>query len=168
MPHFSGIIRSLLKSVTKRQFYLLCLAACFLSVSTGGPGAYAGLCPDGRPGCPDHRPDPQYALPAQAYTAPDAPPRYYQPAASETLPPCDEKQYAAYGFQQYAPKPYEAPEPHGPYVTETVKEWCGVGCWYRRLTSGFCGRGCDYYLYRLNKFPEGTLPKYHHKKVACR
>ncbi|MDX2265953.1 MAG: hypothetical protein NW215_13410 [Hyphomicrobiales bacterium] len=25
---------------------------------------------------------------------------------------------------------------------------CGAGCWYRRLKDGYCGHGCDYYLYR--------------------
>lgn len=42
-----------------------------------------------------------------------------------------------------------APEPYyyDPYRGYT----CGVRCWYKRLTSGYCGRGCEYYLYRLGK-----------------
>jgi hypothetical protein len=157
-----------MRAVPKRHFYWLCIIAGLLLVPVGGPGAYAGLCADGRPGCPDYQQEPQYALPAHANYAGAAPPRHYEPAAQETLPPCDEKQYAAYSFQRFEPKPYEAPEPYHPYDAETVKEWCGIGCWYRRLTSGYCGRGCDYYFYRLNKFPEGTLPKYNQKKLACR
>lgn len=41
------------------------------------------------------------------------------------------------------PEPYDY-NPHSDYR-------CGVRCWYRRLTSGYCGRGCEYYLYRVGK-----------------
>lgn len=27
-------------------------------------------------------------------------------------------------------------------------EYCGSGCWYRRLKDGYCGHGCDYYVHR--------------------
>lgn len=41
------------------------------------------------------------------------------------------------------------PEPYyyDPYRGYT----CGVRCWYKRLTSGYCGRGCEYYLYRTGR-----------------
>lgn len=168
MATIFAIICSLFKAIPRQQFYWLCIVAVFSSVPAAGPGAFAGLCADGRPGCPDYEPEPQYALPARKNDVHAArQPRHYEPAADETLPPCEEKQYAAYGVQRYEPQPYVSPEPQGP-IYHDVKEWCGIGCWYRRLTSGYCGRGCDYYLYRLNKFPEGALPKYNHKKVACR
>jgi hypothetical protein len=32
---------------------------------------------------------------------------------------------------------------------------CGVRCWYKRLTSGYCGRGCEYYLYRTGRSRHG-------------
>lgn len=32
--------------------------------------------------------------------------------------------------------------------TRRVESYCGSLCWYRRLKSGYCGHGCDYYQYR--------------------
>lgn len=50
---------------------------------------------------------------------------------------------------------YEIVEVHPvpePYYYDPRRQYpCGVRCWYHRLTSGYCGRGCEYYLYRLGK-----------------
>lgn len=43
------------------------------------------------------------------------------------------------------------PEPE-PYHYDPYRGYaCGVRCWYKRLTSGYCGRGCEYYLYRIGR-----------------
>jgi hypothetical protein len=45
----------------------------------------------------------------------------------------------------------EVPVPE-PYFYDPYREYtCGVRCWYKRLTSGYCGRGCEYYLYRTGR-----------------
>lgn len=185
MLRHSGIICRMLKSVFRHLGYQFCLAACLVltagneakafpsgqSIGAVKPAPWrqtgtllirAGLCPDGSEGCLDDAQAPQYAPPARPnYLRPDPAP-YYEQARPETLPPCEEKRYAAYAFQ-----PHEPP-PHKPYYEEELKGPCGVRCWYRRLSSGYCGRGCDYYLYRLNKFPESKSGGYRHKRLACR
>ncbi len=50
---------------------------------------------------------------------------------------------------------------------ETYDEPCGVKCWYWRLRAGYCGRGCDYYRFRMTQFREGPLGP-HRVHVACR
>jgi hypothetical protein len=50
---------------------------------------------------------------------------------------------------------------------ETYDEPCGVRCWYKRLRAGYCGRGCDYYRFRMTQFPEGRL-RHRRTQVACR
>jgi hypothetical protein len=52
-------------------------------------------------------------------------------------------------------------------VEETADEWCGIKCWYRRLRAGYCGRGCDYYRFRMTEFPSGRLGV-DRVRVACR
>ena len=49
----------------------------------------------------------------------------------------------------------------------TYEEPCGVKCWYARLREGYCGRGCDYYRFRMTRFPEGPLNS-GRAQVACR
>lgn len=45
----------------------------------------------------------------------------------------------------------EVPVPE-PYSYDPYRDFrCGVRCWYKRLTSGYCGRGCEYYLYRIGR-----------------
>jgi hypothetical protein len=45
----------------------------------------------------------------------------------------------------------EVPDPE-PYFHDPYRGYgCGVRCWYKRLTSGYCGRGCEYYLYRIGR-----------------
>ncbi len=48
-----------------------------------------------------------------------------------------------------------APEPY--HYDPDRRYECGVRCWYKRLTTGYCGRGCDYYRFRTGK-----------KRLACR
>ena len=54
-----------------------------------------------------------------------------------------------------------------PLRTETYDEPCGVRCWYKRLRAGYCGRGCDYYRFRMTEFPAGPLGR-NRVQVACR
>lgn len=56
------------------------------------------------------------------------------------------------------------------YVEEEVREesYCGIRCWYRRIRDGHCGRGCDYYMFRLRHFPAGRFGEQHTRRVACR
>jgi hypothetical protein len=112
----------------------------------------AGFCPhDGRP-CADNGP-PDYDKPAirrpdrTVYVAPPAP---LQAAA------CEEEDRVR---RAYAPPPYDG---------RGYDEWCGIRCWYHRLRAGYCGRGCDYYRFRMFEFPEGPLSRYHGARVACR
>lgn len=52
-------------------------------------------------------------------------------------------------------------------VVESYDEFCGVRCWYKRLRAGYCGRGCDYYRFRMTEFPEGRV-RHRRVQVACR
>lgn len=57
------------------------------------------------------------------------------------------------------------------YVEEEVardERFCGVRCWYQRIREGHCGRGCDYYMFRLRHFPSGRFGDHGHRRVACR
>ncbi len=95
----------------------------------------------------------------------------YERVEPKELPPCDEKQYAAYSDGKYPPPSRSVHPPHKafqPHPDAHPQGWCGVGCWFYRLRSGYCGRGCDYYLFRLYHFPEGKLHRRGHKKLACR
>ncbi|MGB0084379.1 MAG: hypothetical protein WBP94_03245, partial [Rhodomicrobiaceae bacterium] len=72
--------------------------------------------------------------------------------------------------ERYPRHAYAAPPPPPPaeYGEPVWERWCGVRCWYRRLRAGYCGRGCDYYRFRLYEFPEGKLGRYGRGRVACR
>ncbi len=126
----------------------------------------AGYCPDGRAGCPDYEPEPQYAPPIGAghWSQPQEP----ESNRASNAEPCEEKKYAAHVFEPYPARGSHYRKVAKPVYEEELKDWCGVRCWFRRLRSGYCGRGCDYYLFRLNAFPEGKLSVHHRRKLACR
>ena len=68
---------------------------------------------------------------------------YEQPVHSEPhiVTECEE------GYEIVEVHPLPTPYHYDPYRRDP----CGVRCWYRRLTSGYCGHGCEYYLYRIGK-----------------
>lgn len=115
-----------------------------LTAKTDGGARFMPVryCEDGYE-CGDRDPAPQYHARGDGYddhydkgwyTRPD---RYESDAETE----CED----GYEIVEVRPRP-EAYD-YDPYYGYT----CGVRCWYKRLTSGYCGRGCEYYLYRLGK-----------------
>lgn len=130
-----------------------------------------GVCSDGSYGCSDHvrrpppPPDPHVSR-WERYPGPPAEPTYSRdgydlPSHIEPLPPCEPVEYASRGYARDALPP---PEPYMDYG----EDYCGVRCWYRRLKAGYCGRGCDYYRYRLHAYPTGSLRRYGSNRFACR
>lgn len=117
-----------------------------------------GLCPDGHP-CADYEEAP-YEAPRRGPPAWDrkAPPPY--PDEAYEHDDCIEDRYAARAYAIRTPPPPLYGEP-------AWEEHCGIRCWYRRLREGYCGRGCDYYRFRMTAFPEGHLGR-HPRRVACR
>lgn len=116
-----------------------------------------GACPDGSYDCPAYappRPAPEHA----AYDRTPPPGVYYEPAPAEELPPCAHPRYAARDHYGRVPPPRDYYD---------YKD-CGVRCWYRRLRRGYCGRGCDYYRFRLKEFPEGKFDSHRRRRLACR
>lgn len=115
-----------------------------------------GLCPDGRP-CAD-------ADEAGYTVTPGHGPRweqeqpYYLPEAADD--DCVEDRHAARAFPVRTPPPPR-------FGNSVYEEPCGIRCWYRRLREGYCGRGCDYYRFRMTAFPEGNFSR-PTRRVACR
>jgi hypothetical protein len=186
MVRQSTLIRRVKRFAFHRRAYRFLLAACLALAPAGGAGAggtapvigaagasigadagtlllRAGLCADGSYDCPDY-------VPARDYPPRDhanrwaPPPGHYEPEGHyEEQPPCEEPEprYAAHSFVEHVDPP--------PHLHEG--DWdalCGVRCWYRRLRAGYCGRGCDYYRYRLNEHPEGILLARGERRLACR
>jgi hypothetical protein len=127
----------------------------------GAPLVRAGLCPQGEP-CKVHQ--------EPSYEPHKGRPRDWRPAAHgvayETEPPtvyieeeCAEERPRARRYVAHPPPVYEGPGWH---------EYCGIRCWYRRLREGYCGRGCEYYFFRLTEFPEGKLSRYRQRRAACK
>jgi hypothetical protein len=121
----------------------------------------AGLCPDGQPCPPGYEPSPYADPPVYARNwKPEPAPYPYEGPAPHAKPDCPEERYAVHG-------PVVAHEPRALRRSkETYEEPCGIRCWYARLRAGYCGRGCDYYRFRMTQFPEGRLGDRVH--VACR
>lgn len=126
------------------------------------PVIRAGLCAeDGEP-CPAYEPSPYATRPAptRRWEPEPAPYRYEERAVIHAKPDCVEERYAAHT--------YAVREPAVPRRSEeTYEEPCGIKCWYKRLRAGYCGRGCDYYRFRMTQFPEGKLGG-GRVRVACR
>ncbi|WP_088347426.1 MULTISPECIES: hypothetical protein [Rhodomicrobium] len=124
-----------------------------LTLARGGP------CPDGRPCAEGRYEEAPYEVPRHYPQGWKGDPPPYPPEA-ENSDDCVEDPYAARAYPIRTPP---APYPGDPMLEEP----CGVRCWWRRLRAGYCGRGCDYYRYRMTAFPEGHLGR-HPRRVACR
>jgi hypothetical protein len=53
---------------------------------------------------------------------------------------------------------YDDDEEEAPPPPRYIKE-CGVRCMYQRLREGYCGPGCDYYLFRMYEYRYGRPPR---------
>jgi hypothetical protein len=116
---------------------------------SASPVMPVGLCDqDGEP-CPGYRHP--AARPAYAGRWDPAPERYVdeRPPSPPPPPDCAQDPYVAQGYTVAPVAPPPAVDQYG--------ELCGVKCWYNRLREGYCGRGCDYYRFRMTRFPEGPL-----------
>jgi hypothetical protein len=124
----------------------------------------AGFCPNGEDVCPDERSE-TYA-PARVHVrrweAEPEPEPYVRRERPATEDCVEQERYAAHS---YVPRDRRVTR----RLDESVDDddFCGIRCWYRRLRNGYCGRGCDYYRFRLTEFPEGKLGR-RHVQVACR
>lgn len=150
--------------------WLLGMAAIMLLQVAGagavpGPGAYAAANAAGLPllqvrQCADGRPCPDYV---------DAPvPREYPVGYDRDPPPYPPQDHEDCIEDPHAARLYPVRTPPAPYYGDPMREEpCGIRCWYQRLRAGYCGRGCDYYRYRMTAFPEGHLGD-GPRRVACR
>jgi hypothetical protein len=125
-----------------------------------GPVISAGFCEEDGGPCPAYEPEPYAAQHVNARRWEPAPEPYVEERTIvHARPDCVEERYAAH--------PYAEGRPTVPHSSEEVyDESCGVKCWYRKLRDGYCGRGCDYYRFRMMQFREGRLGGGVH--VACR
>jgi hypothetical protein len=80
-------------------------------------------------------------------------------------PDCVQEPHAVHTYAVHEPAIHDSGLPERPAVT--YDEPCGIRCWYQRLRAGYCGRGCDYYRFRMTQFPEGRLGT-DRVRVACR
>lgn len=113
-----------------------------IKIEAGPRHMHAGYCEDGY-ACGEQEPPVQYHARNDTYDDRYDKGWYARPERNRahTVTECEE------GYEIV--EVYPVPEP---YHSEPYRnERCGVRCWYRRLTSGYCGRGCEYYLYRLHK-----------------
>ena len=110
-----------------------------------------------------YEPGPYAARPVHARRwEPEPVPYAHEPAVSHAKPDCVEEHPVV---RAHADAVHEtAAIDRSP---ETYDEPCGVKCWYWRLRAGYCGRGCDYYRFRMTQFREGPLGP-HRVHVACR
>lgn len=174
----NGKVRTLSLSFAAAVASLALLAAAFLAVWTpaaAGAGAalsmtdlqlprlaapqlmQIGLCPENGGPCED-----------DGYPPPDYPDdrRAYYPAHPPAGDPvqygedCPEEKPARRAYAAHPPLDHREPV--------YWDDHCGVRCWYQRLRAGYCGRGCDYYRFRLTEFPEGKLGPRDHRRLACR
>jgi hypothetical protein len=125
------------------------------------PVIRAGLCEeDGEP-CPAYEHSPYAARRAHARRWEPAPEPYIEePTVVDPKPDCVEERYAAHTYIASGPTLL-------PRSEKVYDEPCGIKCWYDRLRAGYCGRGCDYYRFRMTEFPEGRLGG-DRVRVACR
>lgn len=125
------------------------------AAAEAGPAALqsAAYCERGRP-CPDDEPE---ARPSRPYTV--GPP---------VEVPCDEAPLPrVYTYRADPPQGYVERRAYEEDVAQDER-YCGIRCWYRRIREGYCGRGCDYYLFRLRHFPSGRFGDHSERRVACR
>jgi len=120
-------------------------------IDIGARHVPVGYCQDGYE-CPDQEPPAQYHSRVDRYDEDYDNGWYARPDPREPhiVTECDDD----YEVVEVLPVPepyYYDPYRHSP---------CGVRCWYKRLTSGYCGRGCEYYLYRIGK-PRRTCHSRH-------
>ena len=80
-------------------------------------------------------------------------------------PDCVEEPHAVHTYAVHEPAVRDPILRDRP--AETYEEPCGIRCWYKRLRAGYCGRGCDYYRFRMTQFPSGRLDS-DRVRVACR
>lgn len=125
--------------------------------SVGIPVIRVGRCADGAP-CPGYRHSDRQDYAGRWDPAPE---RYADDRPAIPPPPADcvQDPYVAQGYTA-------APVPPPP-VVDQYGEFCGIKCWYNRLREGYCGRGCDYYRFRMTRFPEGPLYQ-GSARVTCR
>jgi hypothetical protein len=118
-----------------------------------------GFCPEDEP-CPVQ--DPAFYPPRHVRRSDPEPGPYrrQEPDIVRATPDCAEERYAVQTHVTH-----EAAEPRR--SAEPYDEPCGVKCWYHRLRAGYCGRGCDYYRFRMTQFPEGRLGD-DQLRLACR
>ena len=138
------------------------LAPQFWSEWAARPLILASGCPDDGAPCPGYEPRQYAPEPIHArHWEPEPPPyvREERPVA-RVNPDCVEERYAARSHFVR-----EARVPRNP--DDVYEEPCGIKCWYKRLRRGYCGRGCDYYRFRMNEFREGKLGR-DEVRVVCR
>jgi hypothetical protein len=126
------------------------------AATTGNSAAVllAAYCDRGRP-CPDDEPE---ARPSRPYKV--GPP---------VEVPCDEAPLPrAYTYRADPPQGYVERRAYEEEDVVRDERSCGIRCWYRRIREGYCGRGCDYYLFRLRHFPSGRFGDHTDRRVACR
>ena len=126
------------------------------------PVIMAGLCGDDAEPCPASESRPYVTRPAHAprWEPEPAPYAYEGRTVIHAKPDCvEERPIVRTRIVQETVAPERSPE--------TYEEPCGIRCWYKRLRAGYCGRGCDYYRFRMTQFPEGRLGA-DRVRVACR
>lgn len=75
-----------------------------------------------------------------------------------------------HAIKRMEPSPLLAPDACPETEVERLRKnpsVCGIRCWYWRLRYGYCGPGCEYYRYRLDRrrgFPDYHRP--HHLRPA--
>jgi hypothetical protein len=113
------------------------------------PVISVGLCDEDREPCPGYR-RPAVDRPVHAGRWDPAPERYVEERPA--IPPPADCAPDPYVAQGYTIAPVVAPP-----AVDYYGEPCWIKCWYNRLREGYCGRGCDYYRFRMTRFPEGPL-----------
>jgi hypothetical protein len=69
-----------------------------------------------------------------------------------------------HAIKRLEPSPLLAPDACPETEVERLRKnpsVCGIRCWYWRLRYGYCGPGCEYYRYRLNR--QVGFPDYHRR-----
>jgi hypothetical protein len=123
------------------------------STEIGGRLTPAGYCREGYEcGGRDAPPSPQYHARGSEYEEHYDKGWYARPERHERHVETEcEEEYEVVEVLPI-PEPYHY-DPHRGYS-------CGVRCWYKRLTSGYCGRGCEYYLYRIGRSRGGCIARH--------
>jgi len=125
------------------------------------PLVRAGLCGQDDGPCPEYeRPRIAHTVHTRRWEPEPEPPVYEERTIIQRAPDCVEDRVAVRTHVVHeTTAPLRSPE--------TFDEPCGIRCWYKRLRAGYCGRGCDYYRFRMTQFPGGRLGS-DRIQVACR